>query len=120
MTQDDEKSFWGKIKEVPAEKNDSDTGNDSDKGDCKKVSIKGAVMVGLGLEPCSVGRFKMTEIEDILGDEDEEEEEEEYEALSDEAVIENALSFDSLLGLDEPKNDDDDDNNSFEILGAFE
>lgn len=120
MTQDDEKSYWGKIKEVPK------SGDDTDTGDVKKVSIQGAVMVGWGLEPCSVGRFKMTEIEDILEDEDddeeddEEEEEEEYEALSDEAIIESALNFDSLLDIDDSKDDDDNDNESFEVSGAFQ
>lgn len=115
MTQDDEKSYWGKIKEVPK------SGDDTDTGDVKKVSIQGAVMVGWGLEPCSVGRFKMTEIEDILEDEDDdEEEEEEYEALSDEAIIESALNFDSLLDIDDSKDDDDNDNESFEVSGAFQ
>jgi hypothetical protein len=112
LTQDDEKSYWGKIKEVPK------SGDDTDTGDVKKVSIQGAVMVGWGLEPCSVGRFKMTEIEDILEDEDddeEEEEEEEYEALSDEAIIESALNFDSLLDIDDSKDDE-----SFEVSGAFQ
>ena len=121
LTQDDEKSYWGKIKEVPKSGDDTDKEGDADKGDRKKVSIKGAVMVGWGLEPCSVGRFKMTEIEDILEDEDDdEEEEEEYEALSDEAVIESALNFDSLLDIDASKDDDDDDFESFEVPGAFE
>ena len=118
LTQDDEKSYWGKIKEVPKSGHDTDKEGDADTGDRKKVSIKGAVMVGWGLEPCSVGRFKMTEIEDILEDEDdEEEEEEEYEALSDEAVIESALNFDALLDIDASKDEDDDD---FESFGAFE
>lgn len=121
MTQDDEKSYWGKIKEVPKSADDADKQGGADTGDSKKVSIKGAVMVGWGLEPCSVGRFKMTEIEDILEDEeDDEEEEEEYEALSDEDVIESALNFDSLLGMDVSKNDDEDDYESFEMPGAFE
>lgn len=115
LTQDDEKSYWGKIKEVPRSSDDAET------GDSKKVSIKGAVMVGWGLEPCSVGRFKMTEIEDILEDEDDdEEEEEEYEALSDEDVIESALNFDSLLDMDVSKDDDEDEYESFEMPGAFE
>lgn len=121
LTQDDEKSYWGKIKEVPKSGGDTGKEGDADTGDRKKVSIKGAVMVGWGLEPCSVGRFKMTEIEDILEDEDDdEEEEEEYEALSDEAVIESALNFDSLLDIDASKDNDDDDFESFELPGAFE
>lgn len=111
MTQDDDKCYWGVIKEV----------SDADTGDGKKVSIKGAVMVGWGLEPCSVGRFKMTEIEDIFEDEDDDEEdEEEYEALSDEAVMESALNFDSLLDTEESKDEDDNDFESFEVPGAFE
>lgn len=114
LTQDDEKSYWGKIKEVPQPDGDG-------AGENKKVSIKGAVMLGWGLEPVSVGRFKMTEIEDVLEDEEEEddEDEEEYEALSDEAVAESALSFDSLLESSEAENDED-DAEPFESLGAFE
>ena len=114
LTQDDEKSYWGKIKEVPQPDGDG-------AGENKKVSIKGAVMLGWGLEPVSVGRFKMTEIEDVLEDDDEEDEEdeEEYEALSDEAVAESALSFDSLLENSETEGDED-DAEPFESLGAFE
>lgn len=113
LTQDDEKSYWGKIKEVPQPGDGA--------GENKKVSIKGAVMLGWGLEPVSVGRFKMTEIEDVLEDEDEddEEDEEEYEALSDEAVAVSALNFDSLLESSEAE-DDKDDAEPFESLGAFE
>jgi len=114
LTQDDEKSYWGKIKEVPK------SGDDTDTGEIKKVSITGAVMVGWGLEPCSVGRFKMTEIEDVFEDDEDDEDEEEYEALSDEAVMESALNFDSLLDIDESKDDDDNDNESFEAPGAFQ
>ena len=114
LTQDDEKSYWGKIKEVPQPDGDG-------AGENKKVSIKGAVMLGWGLEPVSVGRFKMTEIEDVLEDEDEEDEEdeEEYEALSDEVVAESALNFDSLLESSEAE-DDEDDTEPYESLGAFE
>ena len=114
LTQDDEKSYWGKIKEVPQPDGDG-------AGENKKVSIKGAVMLGWGLEPVSVGRFKMTEIEDVLEDEDEEDEEdeEEYEALSDEVVAESALNFDSLLETSEAK-DGEDDTEPFEAFGAFE
>ena len=59
----------------------------------------------------------MTEIEDTLEDEDEDEEEE-YEALSDDAVMESALNFDSLLEMDES---DEDDMEPFElpVPGAF-
>eukprot|EP00985_Skeletonema_marinoi_P016733 scaffold9029_cov119-Skeletonema_marinoi.AAC.6 len=103
LTQDDEKGYWGEMTEVP--KSDD---NDN-KGDCKKVMIEGKVMMNFGMMPWysisqSVGRFKMTEIEDTLEDEDEDEEE--YEPLSDDAVMESALNFDSLLEMDESDEDD--------------
>jgi len=116
LTQDDEKGYWGQMKEV------STSGDNDKEGDCKKVMIEGKVMMNFGMMPWysisqSVGRFKMTEIEDTLEDEDEDEEEE-YEALSDDAVMESALNFDSLLEMDES---DEDDMEPFEfpVPGAF-
>mmetsp|Transcript_13096 Transcript_13096/g.22451 ORF Transcript_13096/g.22451 Transcript_13096/m.22451 type:complete len:576 (+) Transcript_13096:257-1984(+) len=116
LTQNDEKGYWGKITQV------EDAGKDSIEGDpaewgSKKIEIKGAVMVGWGLEPCSVGRFKMIEMEDdMLEDDeddadDEDEDEEEYEEMSADDMMENANSLDSILGSDD---------DSFDVPGAFE
>lgn len=110
LTQEDEKGYWGEIKEVP-------TSGDNDDEVGKKVMIKGRVIMSFGMMPWysisqSVGRFKMTEIEDTLEDEvdGDEDEDEEYEALSADVVMESALSFDSLIEMNEPA----------ENTGAFE
>ena len=64
-------------------------------------------MLGWGLEPTTVGRFKMIEIDDDdLEEEDheeeeEEEDEEEYVEMSADDVTENANSLDSIMGSDD-------------------
>jgi hypothetical protein len=119
LTQDDEKGYWGEIKEVPT------TSAGDNEGDCKKVMIEGRVMMNFGMMPWysisqSVGRFKMTEIEDTLEDEvnEDEDEEEEYEALGSDVVMESALNFDSLLEMNEA-DEDGEDIEPFELPGAF-
>jgi len=65
LTQNDEKGYWGVITDVEDGVKGSGDGASSIPGN-KKIEIHGAVMVGWGLEPCSVGRFKMIEIEELL------------------------------------------------------
>jgi hypothetical protein len=120
LTQNDEKGYWGIITEVVNGGKDSIERDPSDCDD-KKIEVKGSVMVGWGLEPCSVGRFKMIEIEDILEDEDvedEEEDEDEYEEMSAEDVTINADSLDSMMGNAESEMGDGSD--PFGVPGAFE
>lgn len=109
------------IKEVGGDSNDDIDGDPAQMSN-KKIEIKGAVMVGWGLEPCSVGRFKMIEIEDMLeeedADEEEEEDEDEYEEMSDEDVLENANSLNTIMGSGDP--DIEEDSNPFDLPGAFE
>ena len=45
MTQDDEKGYWGQMKEV------STSGDNDNEGDCKKVMIEGKVMMNFGMMP---------------------------------------------------------------------
>ena len=116
MTQDDEKGYWGKITEVDHDRKDIIEGDPSDWGS-KKIEIKGAVLVGWGLEPEPVGRFKMIEIDDDL-DEEEEDEEDEYDEMSEDLVIENANSLDSIVGIVEPDKKDKPD--PFDLPGVFE
>ena len=116
MTQEDEKGYWGEIKEEVPTSGDNDS---------RRVSIKGRVMVNFGMLPWysisqSVGRFKMTEIEDTLEDDVDDDEDEEYEALSDDVVLESALHFDSLLLEIDEADEDKDDIEPFEVPGAFE
>jgi hypothetical protein len=115
LTQNDEKGYWGVISEVERGENGS---HDSlpPRPSNKKIEIAGAVMVGWGLEPCSIGRFKMIEIEELLEDDEEEdgeEEEEEYVEMSADAVVESASNLDSILS-------DDDSLNQHDFPGAFE
>ena len=112
VTHDDEKGYWGKITEVEDGRKDS-----IEVGGSKKIEIKGAVILGLGLEPEPVGRFKMIEIEDELVEE-EEYEEDEYDEMSEDVVIQNANNLDSILGTTEYDNQDSSD--SFGLPGAFE
>lgn len=119
MTQNDEKGYWGIISEV---EDGGKANRDGDSSQCsnKKIEINGAVMVGWGLEPCSVGKFMMIEVEEKHDDDedDDEEEEEDYIEMSKDAVLESANNLDSLL------NDADselrDDSISFDLPGAFE
>ena len=118
LTQNDEKGYWGVISEVEGGENGSHDSLPSRPSN-KKIEIAGAVMVGWGLEPCSVGRFKMIEIEELLEDDDEEdgeEEEEDYVEMSADAVVENASNLDSILS--DARSDDS--SNQFDFPGAFE
>ncbi len=116
MTQDDEKGYWGKISEVDDDRQDIVGGDPSNWGS-KKIEIKGAVLVGWGLEPEPIGRFKMIEIEDELVEE-EEDEEDEYDEMSEDAVMENANNLDSIVGTVAPDNQDNPD--PFGLPGVFE
>lgn len=114
LTQDDEKAYWGKITQVNTANKES-TDVDSAHQVHKKVEIDGAVMVGWGLEPCSVGRFKMIEIEEEISVEeepDETEEEEDYIEMNENDVKMNANSFELLL--------DDAHVDLFDAPGAFD
>jgi len=121
LTQNDEKSYWGLIEEVAisggAEGNIAEDETDAQN---KKIQIEGAVMLGWGLEPCSIGRYKMIEMEDDMleEEEDEEEEDDEYEEMSADDVIESANSLDSILGTEEE--DVDGGSDPFDSPGAFE
>ena len=115
LTQNDEKAYWGKITEIGDSDKDSIEGGPTEWSN-KKLEIDGAVMVGWGLEPTTLGRFKMIEIDEIL-EEDEEEEEEEYEEMSADDVLKNADSLDSMLGTGEDHGDSAD---PFDLSGACE
>lgn len=113
LTQDDEKAYWGKITQVDTIRKEI-TGADCPHQAHKKIEIDGAVMVGWGLEPCSVGRFKMIEIkEEITMEEesDETEQDEDYFEMSENDVKKNANSFELLL-------DDDHSDDNLDLFGA--
>lgn len=120
LTQNDEKSYWGEITQMEAGDKETIDGDPAELSS-KKLEIKGAVMVGWGLEPTTVGRFKMIEIEDALEEDDMEEEdddeEEEYEEMSEDDLVENANMFDSIMGTGD---DFDFEESSDPFDGAFE
>jgi hypothetical protein len=120
LTQNDEKAFWGKIIEVKdgsGNKDSHEAGDSSHLGSIK-IEVEGSVIVGFGLEPEPIGRFKMIEIDDVLEDDEEEEDEEEYEEMSDEAVIENANNLDSIVRTVD--SDVQGNTDQFDFPGAFE
>ncbi|KAL7542116.1 hypothetical protein ACHAXR_011549 [Thalassiosira sp. AJA248-18] len=120
LTQNDEKSYWGEIVEIEDGGKENTEGESTECSD-KKLEIKGAVLVGWGLEPTTVGRFKMIEIEDVLEEEeDAEEEDDEYEEMSEDDVIENANSLDSIMGTGDIDQEDGSDPFDFDTPGAFE
>lgn len=107
LTQDDEKTYWGKITEVGQ-------GATDDIGDktSKKVEIDGAIMLGTGLEPCSIGRFRMVEMKDGIIDQDYKPNNDGgYISMSPDDVAMNVKRFDLLF-------DDTDDSSSSQ--GSFD
>ena len=59
---------------------------------CKKIEIKGDVFLGWGLEPTTVGRFKMIEMEDDIDEEDEADDDDDDE-ISVDITLENIISL---------------------------
>lgn len=106
LTQDDEKAYWGKITEI---------GTDNDNK--KKVEIDGAIMIGTGLEPCSIGRFRMVEMNEELRSEESRTDESGYVSMSPDDIAMNAKRFEMMF-ID---TDEGGDQNSFDFpSGAFE
>lgn len=91
LTQDDERTYWGKIIEL-----------ESVDRTRKKIEVEGAIMLGTGLEPCSIGRFRMIEMEEEIDyDEDESDEDEGYILMSTDDLDESSKRFDSLFDDDD-------------------
>ena len=115
LTQDDERTYWGKITEVGTVQ-DPDNNNNSSP---IKVEIEGAIMLGTGLEPCSIGRFRMIEMEEDIIDSNEEDDIDQDEGdliMNPEDIDMNAKRFDSLFR----ENDSEDDGLFDSPYGAFE
>lgn len=73
LTHQDDVSFWGKIYEVDASDREDNILDDPKDWKGTKIEINGAVMIGWGLEPCSIARFTMIEkTEEDYTEEDEE------------------------------------------------
>lgn len=121
LTHDDEKCYWGKIRR-PAPAVRRDDGEDRAQRDEPKLEIEGSVMIGWGLEPCPIGRFKMMEMEEVFSGEGEEAEEEEgeneeIEKMAADDVAANARRLDRLASNHSP---DEGDVDAFEATGAYE
>eukprot|EP00586_Coscinodiscus_wailesii_P001023 CAMPEP_0172483546 /NCGR_PEP_ID=MMETSP1066-20121228/10537_1 /TAXON_ID=671091 /ORGANISM="Coscinodiscus wailesii, Strain CCMP2513" /LENGTH=485 /DNA_ID=CAMNT_0013247457 /DNA_START=197 /DNA_END=1654 /DNA_ORIENTATION=+ len=86
LTADDERAYWGKIKQITIEntdndqkdtlstssKDNTDTDNNNDESNKKQqLQVKGTVLLGWGLEPQPVGKFTMKEIVHDSNEEDE-------------------------------------------------
>ena len=115
LTQDDERTYWGKITEVET---GQELDNNNNNPSTKRVEVEGAIMLGTGLEPCSIGRFRMIEMEEdiIDSDEDDFDPEEGYVSMDPEDIDENAKRFDLLF-----RDDDDLGNDLFDSpYGSFE
>lgn len=76
LTQDDQRSYWGMIREIDDEKVDKES-NIIELGEVaekkKKLEISGSVLFGWGLEPEPIGKFTMmeqTEDKEDAGDDD--------------------------------------------------
>ena len=84
LTHMDDVSYWGKIYEVDAAVEEDSINDDPADWKGTKIEINGAVMLGVGLEPCSVARFTMIEkteeddYEDDYDDDDDEDEDDNY------------------------------------------
>jgi hypothetical protein len=115
LTQDDERTYWGIITEV--KQTNAKIDNDPDNQRRKEVKIDGAIMLGTGLEPCSIGRFKMIETAEEMNTEvNEPVEDGGYVKLSPENLERNVNRFDILYRDDEPG----ERLNSYDSPGSFE
>ena len=86
----------------------------------KKIEVEGAIMVGWGLEPCSIARFKMIEMDDDMleeDDDDEDEDEDEEDEIDVDVDMNNTASLDELLENDSGAEDGSD---PFDAPGSFE
>lgn len=74
LNHQDDVSYWGKIYEVDAAEEENCIDDDPIEWKGTRIEVNGAVMLGIGLEPCSVARFTMiekTELDDDEGYDDE-------------------------------------------------
>ncbi len=82
----DDVSYWGKIYEVDAAVGEDSIEDDPAEWKGTRIEINGAVMIGVGLEPCSIARFTMiekTEDDDDIDEDDEDDEDDETRSRLD-------------------------------------
>mmetsp|Transcript_13918 Transcript_13918/g.21151 ORF Transcript_13918/g.21151 Transcript_13918/m.21151 type:complete len:582 (+) Transcript_13918:314-2059(+) len=78
LSQQDDVAYWGKIYEVDVAQSEDKIDDDPLNWKGTKIEINGSVMLGVGLEPCSIARFTMIEkTEDDYYDDDEEDDDDE-------------------------------------------
>jgi len=61
LNHQDDVSYWGKIYEVDASEEENCIDDEPIEWKGTRIEVNGAVMLGIGLEPCSVARFTMIE-----------------------------------------------------------
>jgi len=74
LKEEDDVSYWGKIYELDAAREEDSIEDDPNEWKGTKIEINGAVMLGVGLEPCSIARFTMIEKTEADYDDDEDDE----------------------------------------------
>ena len=79
LTHQDDVSYWGEIYEEDTAKEEDCIMDDPCNWKGTKFEINGAVMLGVGLEPCSIARFTMIE----KTEEDTDDEEDDEDTLDD-------------------------------------
>jgi hypothetical protein len=79
LSNKDDVAYWGEILEVDSSSKEDTIDDDPLKWRGTKIEINGSVMIGAGLEPCSIARFTMIEKteDDYYDDEDDEDDEDE-------------------------------------------
>ena len=115
----DDVSYWGEIYELDGAVEEDNIEDDPAEWKGTRIEINGAVMIGVGLEPCSIARFTMIEkTEDDFDydddDDDDDETDEEYDGGDGNFA-------DSIS--DSKSNAEEDDDNSDELpfdIGSFE
>ena len=107
LTQNDERSYWGKIHEVIHKRNRlNENKGEHDATIERKLEIRGSVMFGWGLEPEPVGKFTMIEQTEILDDDDD----------YDENDSDNFQEYDVNNKGDKKKNVEGDDDKFFDSI----
>mmetsp|Transcript_7181 Transcript_7181/g.10836 ORF Transcript_7181/g.10836 Transcript_7181/m.10836 type:complete len:484 (-) Transcript_7181:41-1492(-) len=71
LSSQDDVSYWGDIFEVDAAEEEDCIMDDPFNWKGTKIEVNGAVMLGVGLEPCSIARFTMIEKTEVDSNDDE-------------------------------------------------
>ena len=96
LSNQDDVSYWGEILEVDAAAEEDCIMDDPFEWKGTKIEVNGAVMLGVGLEPCSIARFTMiekTEVDSSDDEDDDDDDDEDDEDDEDDDVLD-SLPYD--------------------------